>query len=169
VQTPRKALPIRRRVHSIMLSFSTAALVSALALCSALTGLVHATGPRTQCIGTFFISTFGRSTRELTGRSTPYRKVSHPVSPCSVSLPTSTFADRTAPRTQAKRYLRHDREPGRNEPVCDSVHEPWSKLYVPRERIVPHSTVREFRRSKLTSEAPVSRRHYRQQRHPHPG
>jgi hypothetical protein len=36
----------------IMLSFSTANLVSALALCSTLTGLVLANGPRTQCTGT---------------------------------------------------------------------------------------------------------------------
>ncbi|KAH9985729.1 hypothetical protein BJV77DRAFT_951593 [Russula vinacea] len=36
-----------------MLSFSTANLVSALALCSTLTGLVLANGPRTQCTVTY--------------------------------------------------------------------------------------------------------------------
>lgn len=55
---PRKALPPSRAIRLIMLSFSTSTLISALALCSALTGLVHATGPRTRCIGT---SSFPRS------------------------------------------------------------------------------------------------------------
>ena len=128
---PRKALPPSRAIRLIMLSFSTSTLISALALCSALTGLVHATGPRTRCIGA---PSFPRSVDVpacLLGRPTPYREVSHPVGLGRVTQPTLPFADLTAPRTQAKqRQLCSARGAGQREHIYDRVHEPRSKLYV---------------------------------------
>ncbi|KAF8470939.1 hypothetical protein DFH94DRAFT_205359 [Russula ochroleuca] len=53
MRIPQGRLGTQTYRSPIMLSISTANLVSALALCSTLTGLVLATGPRTQCSETY--------------------------------------------------------------------------------------------------------------------